>query len=247
MKTTVAQHKVHPPAGARPGTLVIPDDAVQPRIGIINYDQTSIEDSELESADDLESLRSPRPQTWIDVQGLGSEKMLRSFGEIFSIHPLALEDIVHLPQRPKTEVYEENQFFTTRMVRLNEDGSLDIEQVSMFLGEGWLITFQERYGDVLDPVRQRLRRGGGVIRELGTDYLCYAIIDTIIDQYFPVVERIGDRLEELEEIVLESPGDWALAEINRLRRDLLIIRRAVWPQREAVSTLLRDGSPFVDP
>lgn len=245
--SSINQRKVHPPAGSRPGTLVIPVDSVAPRIAVINYDSTAIVERTLESPDDLESLRSPQPQSWVDVQGLGSERMLRAIGEIFSLHPLALEDVVHLPQRPKTELYEGSQFFTTRMMRIDEEDKLDVEQVSLFLGRGWLLTFQERYGDVLDPVRDRLRRGGGPIRQIGTDYLAYAIIDTIIDQYFPVVERIGDRLEELEEEVLESPGQRVLSEINRIRRDLLIIRRAVWPQREAISEILRGESPMFDP
>jgi magnesium transporter len=238
--------KQHPPAGSRPGTLVIPRGSPPPRIRIVEYSAEELVEREAEKAAEIrESLESGR-FCWVDVQGLGSEEVLREIAAVFNLHPLALEDVAHVPQRPKGELYPEHHFFTTRMIRLAANGTLDIEQVSIFVGRGWVLTFQERYGDVLDPVRNRLRRGGGMMRQWGVDYLAYAIIDAIVDWYFPVAERVGDALEELEQEVLRSPSRDLIGEINRIRRDLLTLRRAIWPQREAINALLRDGSPMID-
>ena len=182
---------------------------------------------------------------WVDVQGLGDEGVLRRLAEIFSIHPLALEDAVNAPQRPKTEAYEGQQLILTRMARLLDDGRLDVEQVSLFLGAGWLLTLQERQGDVFDPVRARLRAAKGMIRTSGADYLAYALVDTIVDGFYPVIESLGDQLVDLEDAVLANPTRDALRDIYTIKRELLALRRAAWPQREMLAMLLRDGSPYL--
>ncbi len=237
--------KQHPPAGSRPGTLMVPEGAVAPRIHVIEYNHEAVVDErDIHRVSDLSESLDKDTTTWIDVQGLGDEDLLWELAALFSIHPLALEDVVHVPQRPKTEPYEKHQFFVARMARM-VDGDLDVEQFAIFFGEGYVLTFQEHYGDVLDPVRTRLRRGGGPIREYGSDYLAYAILDTVIDGYFPVLEAIGDTIEDLEIEVVECPSGAVIQRVNETKRDLLILRRSVWPMRDAVSMLMREHTPFV--
>ena len=216
-----------------------------PRIQIFRYtpDEVSHRNdvSILEIGEELEKPGI----VWIDVQGLGDEKLIRAIGELFSIHLLALEDVVNVPQRPKTESFEKHQLYISRMVRLGDAQSLEIEQVSIFFGSNFVLTFQERYGDILDPVRRRIRSKKGPMRTSGADYLAYAIIDAIIDGYYPVLEQYGEVLESLEAQVVANATPAMLERINRVKRDLLVLRRGIWPQRDAVNTLIRDNCPFV--
>jgi magnesium transporter len=152
---------------------------------------------------------------------------------------------VNVPQRPKTESFEKHQLYISRMARLDDRRQLTIEQVSIFFGADYVLTFQERRGDVFDPVRRRIRGGKGVIRESGSDFLAYALIDTIIDGYYPVLEHFGEYLEDLESRVVADATPKMLDRINRVKRDLLVLRRGIWPQRDAVNVMIRDDSPFL--
>ncbi|MEO0529349.1 MAG: magnesium/cobalt transporter CorA [Planctomycetota bacterium] len=175
----------------------------------------------------------------MDIQGFGDRTLMRSIGEVFGFHPLLLEDLVNVPQRPKTEAYENQLLIVVRMVRNEGLDNIELEKVSIVLGKGYVLTFQERYGDVLDPVRRRIRSGKGVIRRKNADYLAYAIADTIIDGYYPVLEVIGDGLETLEEAVVTDPTPELLRHLNQTKNRLTNLRRAIWPQREAVNALVR--------
>ena len=180
------------------------------------------------------------------MQGFGDEKTIREIGEIFSIHPLAMEDVVNMPQRPKAEMYEGQVLIITRMVRTKGTAEVDMEQVTLVLGESYVLTFQEHYGDILDPVRERIRSGKGrPIRRNGPGYLAYAIVDTIVDGYYPVLELIGDHLEQLENLVMENPTNDVLRDLNRTKNMLVNLRRAIWPQREAVNSLIRDENSLI--
>ena len=244
-----AFRKRHPDVGARPGTLVIAEDAPSPRIRMISYDTNECHELEINSADELAVALDPGNVTWVDVQGFGDETLVQQIGEVFAIHPLALEDIVNMPQRPKTETYGEQVLVITRMVRVGNAegaaGSVDMEQVSLLLGENCVVTFQERYGDILDPVRARIRIATSRLRQNGPGYLTYAIIDTIIDGYYPVIEAIGDHLEHLEGVVIEKPSADVLRDLNRTKNMLVNLRRAVWPQREAVNSLIREENALI--
>lgn len=231
--------KSHPKVGARPGTLVIPKLAPEPRIRAIYYDTEGVEETEITEVGQLEQAFSPGNITWMDIQGFGDRSLMRQIGDRFGFHPLLLEDIVNVPQRPKTEVYGDQILLVVRMIHGNELDQVDMEQVSIVLGKHYVLTFQERYGDVLDPVRRRIRAGKGVIRQLGPDYLAYAIADTIIDGYYPVLEAIGNGLEELEEAVVSDPTAELLRKLNQVRNRLVNLRRAIWPQREALNVLVR--------
>jgi magnesium transporter len=200
---------------------------------------------EIENVTDLATLIDPDRITWIDVQGFGDTKTVKQIGELFSIHPLALEDIVNVPQRPKAEVYDEDTLVVTRMVSLDDQREVQMEQVAVLLSKNCVVTFQEKYGDILDPLRERINAPKNRIRKLGPDYLMYAIVDTVVDGYYPVIDELGDHLEELEDEVMDNPSTAALMQLNRTKNLLVNLRRAIWPQREAVNSLVREENSFI--
>jgi magnesium transporter len=237
--------KQHPPVGARPGTLVVDAAAPPPRLRVIHFTAEGVDEADIAKPAELRDWMQRDGVTWIDVQGLGDEHVLRELGELFQIHPLALEGVVNAPQRPKSETFERHEFYITRMVRRRDAGPADVEQVSLFIGCNYVLLFQERYGDVLDVVRERIRQGKGPIRTAGADYLAYAIIDATIDGYFPVMEHVGDQLEALEIEAMTAATHETLQKINVIKRELMRLRRGLWPQRDALNGLVRDNSPFV--
>lgn len=233
--------KRHPKLGAKPGTLVIPEEAPTPRIRVISFRTDAVEDKEWDT-DDLQVLSAAfntESVTWIDVQGFGDRKVIRKVGEVFDLHPLLLEDVVNVPQRPKSESYGEQLLIVVRMVHTNDAGEIELEQLSVVLGRNYVLTFQERYGDVFDPVRKRIRDSTAAVRRFGADYLAYALIDTIIDGYYPVLESVGDQLESLESTVITDPSPQLLSQLNHFKNRLVNLRRCIWPQREAVNQLVR--------
>lgn len=233
------------PIGAAPGTLVADPAAARPVISVIAYGPVGLEERSVESVDELEDLDGAHPVLWVNVDGLGDPDVIESIGSVFGLHRLALEDVINVHQRAKVEEYEDHAFIVTRMIR--SAGEPAGEQVSMFLGEGYLLTFQERAGDSFDPVRERLRRGRGQIRERGADYLAYALLEAMVDGCFPVLEAIGERLEALEAAVLSSGDEQVVADIHHMKRELLTMRRGIWPQREMLSALTRESIEAIRP
>lgn len=235
--------KHNPEIGARPGTLAIPPDSPPPRIRMIQYDAEGIELEEIQDPGTLNELRRRDKVTWIDVQGLGDESKLRALAAVFELHPLALENAVNVPQRAKTELYTNHQLVIAR-TPIVEDGSLRTPQVCFVLGEDYLLTFQERYFGFFDAVRDRLRDGLGPMRRERPDYLLYALIDAMVDRYYPVAQQLAHRLELLEDVVEDDPHPQVLSRIRTIRRQLVVLRRIIWPQREALHAMLRERSPF---
>lgn len=231
------------PPGSPPGTLIADPTAPHPNVRVLAYGPDALEESEVESVGELRSLLGRWPVTWVNVDGLGNVELLREIGELFGLHRLALEDVVNVYQRPKVEDYGEHLFLVTRMPR--PEAAVETEQVSMFLGRDFLLTFQERAGDLFEPVRQRLRQSTGQIRAAGPDYLAYALLDACVDGFFPVLERYGERMETLQQRAMETPGPELVPHIHELRHDLLTLRRSVWPQREMLNSLVRDALPQV--
>ena len=233
-----------PPVGSPPGTLVSPAaEAVPTTIRAITYGPERLTEQTLAAVADLDRLEPEGLVTWIDVQGLGSLDLLRALGQRLGLHALTLADIVHVNQRAKVEGYEGHLFIVVRMPHL--DDHLWTEQLSLIVGASLVVTFQERGGDCFDAVRERLRQGEGRIRGEGADYLAYALLDALIDSYFPLVEHYGEALDAMEQEVVEAPGAGHLTPIHALKRDLLELRRALWPMREVMSHLLRDDVAFV--
>jgi magnesium transporter len=237
--------KRKPPVGSRPGTFVVNHQSPPPKIHVISYTADNVQEYDVSDAGELENISRDDAVNWIDVQGLGNEAVLLRIAEIFSLHPLSIADVVNVPQRPKAETYDEYLFLVTRTAAIQAEADLNIEQVSIFLGVNYVVSFQERYGDILDLLRARIRAGKGLIRRQGPDYLAYAILDTVIDGFFPVLESLGDYLEDLEDAAFEAGSNVVLRKINQARRTLLNMRRIVWPQREAVYSLIRGDSPMI--
>jgi magnesium transporter len=237
--------KVRPPVGSRPGTLVVSEEAPPPEIHVWEYDAAGAETRRIDDVEALAAYIDPERVTWIDVRGLGDEAVLRRIGEIFGLHPLALEDAVNVPQRAKSETFENHHLVIARIPLAEDDGRIDVPQVAFFIGGRTLITFQERYFGFFEPVRERLRAGQGPIWSAGPDYLAYALIDTLIDSYYPLAEELTEQLETLEDEVFEAPGSEVAGRIHKARRGLLVLRRVGRPQRQALRDLLVDPSPFV--
>ena len=233
--------------GSEPGTLIIEPDAKPSRIILIDYD----EDNAIRKMDITPNACAPYIGTntvsWMDIQGLGSETVLKQVGAIFNLHPLLLEDVVNVPQRPKLEDYNNQLLVISHMVRLKEDESgFDTEQVSFVLGKRYLLSFQEEeLQDCFEIVRDRIRTSQGRVRKSGADYLTYLLLDTIIDGYFPVVEHYEDRIEALEDVIISNPDRDTMQEIYDVRRELLALRRLIWPMRNVLHLLMRDHHGIV--
>ena len=231
-------------ASAPPGTLVVSEGALPPRVHAMVYDGQALEEFTVAPGTPVRSLMREGRRLWVDVQGLGDGKLVESIGQEFGLHPLVIADIVNVGQRPKVEEYGAQQFVVVRMVVL-ESGVVRWEQVSVVLLEGVVLTFQERYGDCLDPLRERVRRGRRLVRESGSDYLAAMVVDGIVDGYFPVLEWYGEALEALETEVIEAPSREVLSRIYGIKRELMAMRRAVWPLRDGLSAQLRDRSALI--
>jgi magnesium transporter len=234
-----------------PGTLDLEEDAPPPTIVLIDYNESQATRAKIIKPEDCASYLDTKSVSWIDVLGLGNQDTWRGLGKVFKLHPLTQEDVVNVPQRPKVEDYENHLVIIAWMVMLNPDSNNDSfykEQVSFILGKHYLLTVQEepKY-DCFGAVRDRIRSNKGIIRKQGADYLAYTLLDAIIDGFFPVLEEYGERIDELEDEVVSNPTRTTLEKIYKIRRELLTLRRAIWPQRDAINILIRDGSDLISP
>jgi magnesium transporter len=226
------------PPGALPGAMAIPESAPRPQVEWICYDAEGSTHQEVARPEELrEALRSDRID-WVNVVGFGDETLLRELGGVFGIHPLALADVVNVPQRPKLDVYGDHLLIVLRMAQVR-DGEVDLEQVSLVVGPSWVVTFQERPGDVFDPVRARIDSGASLLRRSGSDFLAYALIDAVVDGFFPVIDLLADAMEELEHLAIGRPVPETLARIHSTRRLVLVLERLQRQQRDALMQLSR--------
>jgi magnesium transporter len=227
--------------GTPPGTLT---ERVLPRLGelkisLIDYSDADFIEKQLTSAEECQPYLQQPTSTWIHIQGQPTPETLQELAQFFALHPLALEDILNSGQRPKMENYENQLFVITSLPALLEYNVIS-EQISMFLGKGFLISFHAGLSDPFEPVRKRLRNHSGKIRSRGVDYLLYGLLDVIIDEGFPVLEKFGELVEDLEDELLENPDKDTLRKLHAIKRELLFLRRMLWPQRELVNQLIRD-------
>ncbi|BAY25390.1 magnesium and cobalt transport protein CorA [Calothrix sp. NIES-2100] len=233
--------------GNIPGTLIIDENAEYPEIILIDYNQQDYNRRKIEVPEECVPYLDTTSVTWVDVQGLGNQDILQRVGKIFDLHPLVLEDIVNVPERPKTEDYEDQLLIIARMVVPKENAfGFHSEQVSFILGKNYLLTVQEEpEHDCFEAVRSRIEKSKGIIRKSKADYLTYALLDAIIDGFFPVLERYGEQIEDLEEEVIIKPTQKTLQKIYKIKRELLQLRRAIWPQRDVMSSLMRDSGEMI--
>lgn len=231
--------------GTAPGTLSVDPNAPQPQIQVIAYGPEDVVEQGLNKPSDILAYLHKFPVCWVNVDGLGDVAVLRELQKIFDLHALAMEDVVNVHQRAKIDQYGEHTFIVTHMIS-HENGVLESEQISLFLGKGFLLTFQERPGgDCLGPVRDRIRHARSQIRTSGVDHLAYALLDAVIDHYFPILEDYGERLETLEDEIILKPQAKLIVKVHGLKRELLQLRRTIWPQREAINALIRDQIPLI--
>lgn len=235
--------------GLDPGSLIyVGDKEKQPiNVSLIDYTKDSFKEESISSLEELLSYKQSESTSWINIDGVHDVEILEKIGKQFDIHPLTLEDILNTNQRPKLDEYPNYLYIVLRMFFLDEkDKSLKNEQVSLILTKNFVITFLEDAGDVFNPVRERIKKAGTKMREYGTDYLAYALIDSVVDSYFHILEKIGEDVEGLEDALVLNPNKNDLQTIHLLRREMILLRRAIWPLREVISAMQRNEIDFID-
>ena len=231
--------------GLPPGTLVHIGEKKTDKVTITVFNYAGARCDERQDVS-LDGLAPPTDEsvTWVDVGGVHKMEILESFGKQFQLHPLLLEDIANTDQRPKLDDYETYLFIVIKMLTVTDRQDIIVEQVSLVLGRNFVLSFQENGTDVFQPVRERLRGGKGRLRQSGADYLLYALVDAIVDQYFAVLEVLGEKIEALQDLVVSDPKPETLSHMHALKRELLFLRRAVWPLREVTNNLSRSECPL---
>lgn len=233
-------------AGLPPGKPVFVGEQKleKPKIHIIQYNEKDLTETDIKTTDDIYQFINNTSVTWIDISGLHDVSLIQDLGTRFSIHPLVQEDIVHLSQRPKLEEFDDYIFMVLRMFYFEEQDIVE-EQISIILGKNYVITFQEKPGDIFDPIRERIQSKKFRIIKQNSDYLAYSLVDAIVDNYFVILEALGDRVELLEDDLLLNPSREILQEIHTLKRKMISLRRSVWPLREVINKLDRTESNLI--
>lgn len=237
-------------AGLPPGELVYvgEETGASVSVTIIDYDEKGYRVRVADTMEECVPYREKPGVTWINVDGLHDVPIIEKLGGCFGLHPLTVEDVLNTEQRPKTDITDEYVYIVLNMLTYDEqEKEIDSEQLSIVLGGNFVITFQERKGDIFDAVRERLKNDRGRIRKAGADYLAYSLIDGVIDNYFKVLEAIGEDIEEIEDELVADPSKETILNIHFLKRETIYLRRAVWPLREIISRLERGETPLIRP
>jgi magnesium transporter len=240
--------RIQKSAAVPPGTIEYVGEkrAEKIRFTVFDFDESHIEEKELASVEECLPYRDTPRVSWINIDGLHDTQVLENIGAHFGLHPLVLEDIVTTHQRPKLEDHQDYFFIVLKMLDYPEGATeVSADQVSIILGPNYVLSFQERVGDVWDPIRDRIRRGAGRLRKSGSDYLAYTLIDAIVDHYFVVLEKVGDKIESLTEEIAEGPSDDAIRSIHALKGEIIFLRKLIWPTREVAGSLERTESGLV--
>ncbi len=246
--STVRETKRSQKAGQPPGTLLHIGQEYDraTRIVLIDYTATQFQERIIENIEDILPFRDSQSVTWINVDGLHDTSTIEKIGNHFGLHPLIQEDIVNTEQRPKIEDFGSYIFIVLRMLKYDEKRQdIKNEQVSLVLGNNFVLSFQEDVGDVWDSLRDRIRHSKGHIRKEGPDYLTYSLMDAIVDNYFIILEKAGENIEDIEEKLIVAPTKETLPAIYHIKREMLVLRKAVWPLRELANTLGHDENPLI--
>lgn len=234
--------------GLPPGTPVYVGDRgdEEVKITVLDYDESQIQEKEVKDVEECFPFKETSTVTWIDVDGIHKIENIEKIGNHFGVHSLVQEDIVHTEQRPKVEEFEDHIYIVLKMIAYDEENKRTLsEQVSLILGPNYVISFQERQGDIFDSIRERIRNFKGRIRKMGADYLAYTLLDTVVDHYFLVLEKFGERIIELEDELVSNPRPEDLQEIHRLKREMIYLRKSVWPLREVISNLEKTETSLI--
>jgi magnesium transporter len=235
-------------AGQLPGALIhIGEKRIEKSvITLIGYNESGCEEKKITSPEELKEQLRNKNNLWINIDGISDTDLIQKVGEIFNLHPLMLEDIVNTSQRPKYEDFGDYVYIVLKMIYFDsKTKDIQAEQVSLVLGDNYCLTFQEQEGDIFDPIRDRLKNNKGRVRKSGVDYLIYSLIDAVVDNYFVILERLGDHIEGMETELITEPDTKTLSTIYSLKRDAVFLRRSVWPLREVVSALERNDSKII--
>ena len=235
--------RYHPP-GTAPGTLIPSTVGKGFKISLIDYSENNFQEVSLATTDLCKEYLSRPSITWIHIQGHVAPEALRNLGNVFGLHPLALEDVLNIGQRPKAETYDD-QLFVIMSLPTIHDGNISVEQVSFFHGDNFVISIHQGESDPFEEVRKRLRIAGSNIRKRAADFLLYSLLDIVIDTGFPVLENFGELIEDMEEELLEIPTTATLRHLHLYKRELLLLRRMLWPQREALNTIMRSENNLI--
>ncbi len=235
-------------AGLPPGTLVHigekREEAV--RITYMDYDEQNFQEKQGVRIEECFPFKNTDTITWINIDGIEDIPIIEKIGRAYDLHPLILEDIVTAGQRPKYDNYDKYAYIVLKMLSYNyASQAIESEQMSIVFGPNFVISFQEEVGDIFNPIRDRIRFAKGRVRKLGADYLAYSLIDAIVDSYFAILEKIGERIEGLEDELIAHPTEKILSQIHSLKREMMSLRRSVWPMRELISAMQRDESPLI--
>jgi magnesium transporter len=234
-----------PPPGSRPGQFVLPEDTHPTRIQALVYDASSCEERPIGSPDDLAAAVDAAGITWIDVQGLGDGSVLHWLRDVLRIHPLAIADVANTGQRPKFEDYGDRDLLVTQVIGFEATEGVTVDQLSLLVGPGFVVSVMERPLPIFDALKERLRAGGTLVCRMGVDFLAYTLLDVVIDGYFPVIEDLGDVLDDLEEEITAGPNGDTLARLHAARRTLLAVHRVMFRQRDALGAMMRtEDTPF---
>lgn len=235
-------------AGLPPGTLVHigKKRSEKIRIRLINYDESSFFDKETEAAEEYCAARASTGITWVNVDGIHQTELFQKIGDCFGLHPLVLEDIMNTDQRPKMENFGDYVYIVMKMLSINGQGEIVAEQVSLILGQNFVLSFREQKSDIFEPIVERIKSGKGFIRKAGADYLAYALLDAVVDRYFVVLEKREEEIDALEEEVVINATPRTLQRIHKLRRELIFLRKAILPFRSVIAELERGESPFFE-
>ena len=235
-------------AGLPPGTLIHIGErkTEKPRIRIIDYNEEQVEEKEAKTIEECFPFKDKPTVTWINIDGIHQVDIIEKLGSYFGLHPLLMEDILNTEQRPKMEDFGDYIFFVLKMLYLGDNKEeMEAEQVSLILGSNFVISFQEREGDVFAPVRDRIRKHKGRIRKAGSDYLAYALLDAIVDNYFLILENVGEKIEDTEQRLAIKPDPETLMSIRELKKEMIFLRKSIWPLREVINGLDRSESPLI--
>jgi len=235
-------------AGLPPGTLVHIGEKRPEAVHIayLDYDEQNFQEKQSVSVEECLPFKDTATITWINIDGIDEIPIIEKIGKAYDLHPLILEDIVTAGQRPKFDMYDKCAYVVLKMLTYSYANQVvESEQVSIVFGANFVLSFQEKIGDIFNPIRDRIRSGKGKIRKMGADYLAYSLIDAIVDSYFGILEKVGERIENLEDELIERPTDDTLRQIHSLKREMMSLRRSIWPLRELINTMQRDESALI--
>lgn len=235
-------------AGLPPGTLMHlgKKKTEKAQIDFISYNTTEIQNTTSKNMQEISQYLTTENNNWINIDGLHNVELIKEVGEYYNLNPLLLEDVVNADQRPKLEVYEKNIFFPLKALNTLKDDYIEYEQISLVLGKGYVISFQEKEGDLFDGLRTRMQQPDNRLRQSKADYLFYRLVDTIVDNYYIVMENLGSRIEDIEDEIFFEPSQNTLKKIQAIKKELIFLRKSLYPTREAVNQIIREEYDLFD-